>query len=423
MLTSLRAALPKGRSVPWFAGATFANSLGMGIYYPFSLLFFQTVLGTSLTRIGLALTLAALLALPLLPYVGRLIDRFGPRRVLLVSTAVRAAAFAGYLWVDSFAPFSVLSVLVALSMRAEQSATPVLATLLAGDEPPGRWLALSRALFNAGFGLGALVAGLSASASPEILHRVGLANALCIGLACLLYLRLPRSGVAAAQGRTVLGKARPWRSHPFCLVVVAGAGLWVVAVSVETALPVHLLRDVSAPPWTASVLFTLNTVFLAVLQVPVAHRTERVRPRMLVAVGAVLHITLLAALAVADQLASGALTAVLITAMALYSLGELLTSQALLTLLTALAPEGQRGAYLAFNQMFIGLANALTPLLVTSVLDRAPGMLWWVLAVCALLVAGLMAGTLRAGTRGRSGQGGEEAGPGAVGSDSDAAAA
>lgn len=123
MLTSLRAALPKGRSVPWFAGATFANSLGMGIYYPFSLLFFQSVLDTSLTRIGLALTPSALLVLPLLPYVGRLIDRIGPRRVLFASTAVRAAAFAGYLWVDSFALFAVLSVLVALSMRAEQTAT------------------------------------------------------------------------------------------------------------------------------------------------------------------------------------------------------------------------------------------------------------------------------------------------------------
>ncbi|WP_405889924.1 MFS transporter [Streptomyces sp. NBC_00133] len=421
MLTSLRAALPKGRSVPWFAGATFANSLGMGIYYPFSLLFFQSVLDTSLTRIGLALTPSALLVLPLLPYVGRLIDRIGPRRVLFASTAVRAAAFAGYLWVDSFALFAVLSVLVALSMRAEQTATPVLATVLAGDEPPGRWMALSRALFNAGFGLGALAVGLTASASPEILQRVGIANALCIALACLLYLRLPRSGTSAPQGRAALGKARPWRSRPFCLTVVAGAGLWIVAVSVETALPVHLLRGVGAPPWMAGVLFTLNTVLLAVFQVPVAHRTERVRPQTLVAVGAVLHIALLAALAVAGHFAPGALTALLVTAMALYSLGELLASQAVLTLLTALAPVGQRGAYLAFNQMFIGLANALTPLLVTSTLDRGPGTLWWVLTACSLLVACLMAGTVRAGSSG-SEQAGEDAGRKAADRDSASAA-
>ncbi|MFB7248882.1 MFS transporter [Streptomyces populi] len=398
MLKSFRQALPTGRGVPAFAGATFANSVGMGIYYPFSLLFFQSVLDTSLTRIGAALTVSALLALPLLPYVGRLIDRFGPRRVLLVSTTVRAAAFAGYLLVDSLAPFLALSVLVALTMRTEQAATPALAKTLAehGGEPAGRWMALSRALFNAGFGLGALTAGLVASASPEVLHGVGAGNAVCIAAAALLYLALPASRPAVrAAGAEEAGRARPWRSGPFRGVVAAGAGLWIIAVSIETALPVHLVRGVGAPAWTTSVLFTVNTVLLAVFQVPVAHRVERVRPAVLVAAGALLHIALPAALAVAGRLAPTPRTAVLVAAMALYTLGELIASQAVTTLLTALAPDERRGSYLAFNQLFIGLANALTPLLVTSALDRGAGTLWWLLTGCALAVALLMAGGLR----------------------------
>ena len=396
MLRQLRQALPTGPGVPAFAGATFANSVGMGIYYPFSLLFFQSVLDTSLTRIGAALTVAALLALPLLPYVGRLIDRFGPRQVLLVSTVVRASAFAGYLLVDSFWPFLVLSVLVALTMRTEQAATPALAKVLAGEEPPGRWMALSRALFNAGFGLGALAAGLTASASPEVLHGVGAGNAVCIALAALLYVALPAArpaGTGAGSGTP--DKARPWRSRPFRGVVAAGAGLWIIAVSVEVALPVHLVRDVGAPAWTTSVLFALNTVLLAVFQVPLAHRVERVRPAVLVAVGAVLHIALPAALAAAAHLAPTPRTVVLITAMVIYTVGELLASQAVLTLLTALSPDARRGSYLAFNQLFIGLANAMTPLLVTSALDHGANTLWWLLTGCALAVAVLMTGAVR----------------------------
>ncbi|WP_416974245.1 MFS transporter [Streptomyces sp. 4F14] len=396
MLKRIREALPTGPGVPAFAGATFVNSVGLGIYYPFSLLFFQSVLGTSLTRIGAALTVAALLALPLLPYVGRLIDRFGPRQVLLVSTVVRASAFAGYLLVDSFWPFLVLSVLVALTMRTEQAATPALAKVLAGKEPPGRWLALSRALFNAGFGLGALAAGLTASASPEVLHGVGAGNAVCIALAGLLYATLPRSRpVGATPGTDRSDKVQPWRSRPFCGVVAAGAGLWMVAVSVEVALPVHLVRDVGAPAWTTSVLFTLNTVVLAVFQVPVAHRVERVRPAVLVAVGAALHIAMPAALAAASHLAPAPRTVALIAAMVIYTVGELLASQAVLTLLTALSPDARRGSYLAFNQMFIGLANALTPLLVTSALDHGANLLWALLTGCALAVAVLMAGPVR----------------------------
>ncbi|MGW0854325.1 MFS transporter [Streptomyces sp. NPDC002690] len=409
MLKAWRQALPKGRAVPPFAGATFANSVGMGIYYPFSLLFFQSVLDTSLTRIGAALTVSALIALPLLPYVGRLIDRFGPRQVLLVSTTVRAGAFAGYLLVDSLVPFLVLSVLVALTMRTEQAATPVLAKVLAAREPgdtSGRWMALSRALFNAGFGLGALAAGLVATASPDVLRGVGAGNAVCIAVAALLYLTLPptRPASAPAEGAAA-ERARPWRSGPFLRVVAAGAGLWIIAVSVETALPVHLVRGVGAPAWTASVMFTLNTVLLAVFQVPVAHRVERVRPAFLVAVGALLHIALPVALAAAGHLAPTARTVALVAAMSVYTLGELIASQALLTLLTTMAPQERRGSYLAFNQLFIGLANALTPLLVTSGLDHGAGILWWLLSGCALVVAVLMAGGLRGVTAERTSPG------------------
>jgi MFS family permease len=410
MLKALRRALPTGRSVPAFAGATFVNSVGMGIYYPFSLLFFQSVLDTSLTRIGAALTVSALLALPLLPYVGRLIDRFGPRPVLIVSTAVRAAAFAGYLLVDSFVPFLVLSVLVALTMRTEQAATPALAKALAGLEPPGRWMALSRALFNAGFGLGALTAGLTASASPGVLRGVGAANAVCIAIAGLLYVALPAARAATTADTGAAGKARPWRSRRFCAVVAAGAGLWITAVSIETALPVHLVRGVGAPAWTASVLFTLNTVLLAVLQVPVAHRTERVRPAVLVAVGALLHIAMPAALGAAGHLSQLPRTLVLTLAMAVYTCGELIASQALFTLLTALSPDARRGSYLAFNQLFIGLANALTPLVVTSTLDHGADTLWWLLTGCSVVVALLMAGSVRGVAPERAG-GGDHADP------------
>ncbi|MER6343557.1 MFS transporter [Streptomyces sp. NPDC001595] len=398
MLSGLRASLPTGRGASWFAAATFANAVGMGVYYPFSLLFFDSVLDASLTAIGTALTVSALIALPLMPVIGRLIDRWGPKRVLCASTAVRAAVFAAYPLVDSLAAFVALSVPVALAMRTEQAATPVLATVLADGGPQGRWLALSRAMFNAGFGLGAVAAGLVVTADQDTLIRVGTANAVCVAAAAALYLALP-GGRAARPDRSGVRAEKPWRNRPFGLVVAAGAGLWIIAVGLETALPVHLVRQAATPAWTVSALFAMNTVLLAVFQVPVAARVEHLRPAALAAVGAVLHLPLPLALIGATALPAGAAVAVLVAAMAVYTLGELLASQAVLTLLTDLAPEQRRGAYLAFNQMFVGLANALTPLLVTVTLDRSPNGLWVLFTVCALAIAALMAGSGRALTR------------------------
>ncbi|MFJ2744724.1 MFS transporter [Streptomyces sp. NPDC087440] len=402
MLSGLKASLPTGRGAPWFAAATFANAVGMGVYYPFSLLYFDAVLDSSLTAVGTALTVAALIALPLLPAIGRLIDRWGPQRVLCASTAVRAAAFAAYPLVDSLLAFVALSVPVALAMRTEQAATPVLAARLAerGDAAPGRWLALSRAMFNAGFGLGAVVAGLVVAADQDVLVKVGTANAVCVAVAAALYLALP-GGRATSTTKPVpdaqltppadVRSTRPWQNRPFRIVVAAGAGLWIIAVGLETALPVHLVRAGATPAWTVSVLFALNTVLLALFQVPVAHRVEKVRPATLVAVGAALHVALPAALVVADALPQAVAVAVLVAAMVVYTLGELIASQAVLTLLTGIAPGERRGAFLAFHQMFVGLANALTPLLVTVSLDRSANGLWALFTVCSVGIAVLMA--------------------------------
>ncbi|MGW1022870.1 MFS transporter [Streptomyces sp. NPDC002577] len=399
MLNSLKAALPSGRGAPVFAAATFANAVGMGVYYPFSLLYFQSVLGTSLTAIGSALTVAALLALPMVPATGVLVDRFGPGRVLFVSTAVRAAAFALYPLAGSLPVFVALSLPVALAMRAEQAATPVLAAALAGDGPPGRWLALSRAMFNAGFGLGAVVAGAVISADRDVLERAGAGNAACIAVACLLYLLLP-AGRRPPPKKAAPTSERPWRDGPFGIVVAAGAGLWIIAVGMEAALPVYLVRQSAAPAWTVSVLFALNTVLLALFHLPVSHRVEHVRPGVLAAVGAVLHIALPATLLLVPGLPTTLTVIALVAAMTVYTLGELLSSQGVLLLLTALAPEGRRGAYLGFNQMFIGLANAITPLLVTAALDRSASALWWLLTGCATAIAALLTAAGRTRTLG-----------------------
>ncbi|MCX4823166.1 MFS transporter [Streptomyces sp. NBC_01142] len=371
----------------WFGAACLVNAVGTGAYYPFSLLFFQAELGFSLSRIGVGLTIAALIALPALPLIGRLIDRFGPKWVLFGAALMRAAAFALYLFVGRFWEFVALSVVVALSLRTEQTASPVLASTLAGEGQQGRWLALSRSMFNAGFGCGALLAGLAASGRSDDLATVGAVNAVCIAVATLLYLPLAagRSTPAPARERNVAAD-KPWRHGKFRAVVAAGAGLWMIAIAVESAMPVYLMRHLDTGPWLIGVLFAMNTVLLAVCQVPVAYRLEKYRPGALVAIGAVLHIGLLAALGIAGGFGAGTQVGLLLCGMALYTLGELISSHSLLVLLTSIAPEHRRGSFLAFNQMFIGLANAVTPLMVTLFLDHSATGLWWALAACAMAV-------------------------------------
>lgn len=88
--------LPRGPGVLRFAVAGFCNALSTGFFYPFSLLFYVSLSGEELRTVGTVLTVTALAALPSLLLVGRIVDRVGPRPVLIASLVVRAGCFVSF---------------------------------------------------------------------------------------------------------------------------------------------------------------------------------------------------------------------------------------------------------------------------------------------------------------------------------------
>jgi MFS family permease len=376
--------LPRGRGVGWFAGAGLVNAVGTGFFYPYQLIFFQEILHLPLVVVGAGLTAAILLALPLLPATGRLVDRVGPRRVLIAAALVRAGAFVGYLALDGVVAFIVLSILVAASSRAEQTATPVLAATAAPEGQTPAWLALTRVVFNAGIAGGGLLAAVVLVAAPTAVTAVGWVNAASFALAALMYLPLP-AGRAVEPGGG--GRVRPWRNAVFRRLALARFLLLLVLLSVEVALPVYAVRELRWPLWTVGALFAVFTALVMVLQLPVGARLRRHRTMPAVATGAVLHGGLLLALAVSPGLGTAGRVVVLTAGALLYTAGGIIASQALMVALVAVPPPAERGAYQAFVQILVGLALAVVPLMTSLFLDHWPVGLWLLLLVVVAYVA------------------------------------
>lgn len=375
---------PRGRGAGWFGTAALVNAAGNGFFYPYTLVFFSKQAHVSVVAAGTALTVAGLVALPGVAVVGRLVDRLGPRVVLTSAAFARATAFLCLLAVRDIATVTLLATVVALGNRAEQTAAPALAVVAAPEGNSQPWLALSRAAFNAGFSLGALCAGVALVTAADRLSELAVVNAASFVIAGLLYLPLPSGHRPVRSADVVFGS--PWRDRSFLPVVQLSAVLWFLAICVELGMPLYVLTSPSVPHQLVGVLFAINTVLLAVLQVPVSGRLQRRSPAAIAVVGTALHLPLFAALLVSDRLPAGAAVAVLVSGMVVYTLGELLTTQALLVLLTTTAPATQRGAYLAMNQMALGVTGALAPAAVGVLLspNRRAG-LWLLLTALACL--------------------------------------
>ncbi|MEU4062834.1 MFS transporter [Streptomyces wedmorensis] len=379
--------IPRGEGVGWFGTAALVNAIGTGFFYPYQLLFFVAVTDLSLTTVGAGLTAATLIALPAVFMVGRLVQRWGPRTVLIVAALVRAGVFVGYLFIHHIATFIALAVVAAVAQRAEQISMPVLAAGTAPAEEVGLWLALTRVSFNLGMGFGGLLAGfVFVGVDDGSGYTVmGLLNAASFALAALLYLPLAAVRPASSQktGRT----GGPWRDGLFLRLALANFALITVIVATEVGLPVYLIEELRAPSWTVGLVFAVNTVLMVLFQLPITGRVEGRAPLRVIALGSVLHAALLAVLGLAGVLSFAALLPLLLLGVSIYTLGEILATQALSVLLVKLAPEREIGVYQAFNQVLVGLSLAIVPLLVAFLLTHTAAGLWWLLTAMTVALS------------------------------------
>ncbi|MFF4446926.1 MFS transporter [Streptomyces sp. NPDC001502] len=371
------------------------SSVGIGMYIPFSLVFFHHVTGLSLTVVGLVMTVTGLAGLAFMPLAGAAVDRYGAKRVNLVLYGIRALGFALYPFASSLAAFAAVALVTAFADRSFSVVQQSLIGEVARGAARDRLQASIRALQNAGMGAGALlVSGVLALWGTGGFTYTAWGNSLAFALAGLLVsrvraVRAVRAGEAAATaGPPDAGYRTVLRDRPF-LGLTAANFLTALGYSALSVLfPLYLSTWLTAPDSLTGAAFTVNTVLCAGIGVLVAGRVRRsgARRTRSAALGALLF-----AAAFVGQIVLGTLrpgrTATLIALLAIvvvYTLGELVHSPSGGALSVSAAPEAVRGRYLATYQLSYSLAGALAPSLFTALLAVDGRLPWAVLAVAAL---------------------------------------
>ncbi|MFF5444625.1 MFS transporter [Streptomyces sp. NPDC012888] len=367
------------------------SAIGIGMYIPFTLVFFHHVTGLSFAVVGLVLTVTGLAGLAFMPLAGSAVDRFGAKRVNLALYAVRALGFALYPFAESLAAFAAVATVTALADRS----FPVVQQALIGEVAHGaardRLQASLRALQNAGMGAGALlVSAVLALWGNAAFDHTAWGNALAFALAGLLVgrVRPVRDEAATSAKRPPAGYRMVLRDRPFLGLTAANflAALGYAALSV--LFPLYIATWLRGPESLTGAAFTVNTALCAGVGVLVAGRVRRSGARR--TRSAALGLLLFAA-AFTGQVVLGTFrpgqTGLLIALLAIvvvYTLGELIHSPSGGALSVSAAPERVRGRYLATYQLSYSLATALAPSLFTALLAVDGRLPWALLAVAAL---------------------------------------
>ncbi|MEU9160156.1 MFS transporter [Streptomyces sp. NPDC048424] len=367
------------------------SAVGIGMYVPFSLVFFHHVTGLSLTLVGLVMTVTGLTGLAFMPLAGSAVDRFGAKKVNLALYGIRALGFALYPFASSLPAFAAVALVTALADRSFGVVQQSLIGEVARGAARDRLQASTRALQNAGMGAGALlVSGVLALWGTGGFTYTAWGNSLAFALAGLLVSRVRpvRDAAAGSAGRAPAGYRMVLRDRPF-LGLTAANFLTALGYSALSVLfPLYLSTWLAAPDSLTGAAFTVNTVLCAGIGVLIAGRVRRsgARRTRSAALGALLF-----AAAFVGQIVLGTLrpgqTATLVALLAIvvvYTLGELVHSPSGGALSVSAAPEAVRGRYLATYQLSYSLASALAPSLFTALLAVDGRLPWAVLTVAAL---------------------------------------
>ncbi|MET7284529.1 MFS transporter [Streptomyces sp. NPDC005573] len=383
--------------------AAAVNGIGTGMYVPFTLVFFRQVTGLPFTTVGAVLTVTGLLGLAALPLAGAAVDRYGARRVQYVLYGVRAAGFACYPFARSLAAFALVALVTAAADRAYPAAQQALLGEVARGAGRDRLQAAVRALQNAGYGAGALLASMViAFAGPAGFTFTAWGNALTFALAALL-LRPLKPVRPAGEGtvrRTGAGYRLVLADRPFLMVTGANFLNALNYSSLTVLFPLFLVEWLHAPAALTGSAFTLNTVLCAAAGVSVGARVRRTGARrtraaalggLLFAAAFALQIVLGTLRPEGTLLLGGALTAAIVV----HTAGELIHSPAAEVLAVSAAPDEARGRYMAAYQISWSLAKAVTPSLFTTLLAVDGRLPWAFLILTTATAAGLLLGVER----------------------------
>jgi multidrug resistance protein len=183
----------------------FVDLIGFGIVLPL-LPIYADQLGASGTQLGILVVSYSIAQLFFAPIWGRLSDRFGRRRILIIGLAGSAASYLVFAYAGSVLVLLLSRILAGVGGANISVAQAYVADITSPEERSGK-LGILGSAFALGFVFGPALGGILAPIAPELPGIV--ASALCAINAVLAIVFLRESLPAQREARTVPPEMAP----------------------------------------------------------------------------------------------------------------------------------------------------------------------------------------------------------------------
>jgi len=372
----------------WLLFATnLINRAGMMVL-PFLVLYLTRELGFSLARAGSMLAVYGASAIVFGPIGGRLSDRIGALPVMRVSLIASGLVLLLFPLAKGFAAVAAMTVLWAGCAEMFRPASLAAITHVVAPDQRRQAFALNRLAINLGMSIGPALGGFLATVSFRAMFAVDAVTTLLAGTLLAVTPWRAFSGVnseAANRQGPRIGPATILHDGRF-LVFLSGVILvGIVFFQHESALPLYLVQYLHLSPAFYGMLFTINTLLIVGLEVPIVTATAHWPNRRSLIIGCFLFAIGFGALGLIASPAG------VIATVVVWTFGEMLLFPAMSAHMAEIAPENRRGAYMGAYSMSLSISLTIGPWMGTQLLALlGPVRVWFVMFALGALAAQLM---------------------------------
>ena len=384
----------------FLAGALF-NSLGSGLTLPILIIYLNQVRGFSLTAASLILSWMAITGLAFSPISGHLVDKFGPRRIMLIAILIEAVAMFSWAFVDTVSDALLVGALSSLGNAAIwPTQTTMMARMVSEDFRP-KFFGLQFMMLNLGLGLGGVVSSFIVEISdPASFTRLFALDAVTYLVFFGFILTLRGTGGPLKKTQMEIENDGGYRQvmADRSFMRLSGAKLLLLTfgyASLDAGLPTLLTLYGDLSVKALGPIWAVNTGVIVLGQIFVINRLDgRSRVRLMFGISLIWSVAwIIIGLSVSlDPKATFALAAI---GVGIFALGEMIWSTVGPTLTNELAPENMRGRYNSVDGLMWVFAGAMGPALSGIMLQYELIALWIAIIVVGQLLAGILVLRLR----------------------------
>ena len=360
-------------------GATFVDSLGGSMLFPFLSLYLTSKFDAGMTEVGLIFGFYTVAAVFGSTIGGGFADRAGRKPMILFGLVTSAMAVLVMGLANSIIVFYMGAVFAGLFADAGGPARQAMITDLLPEEKRAQGFGLYRVTFNLSHAIGPIIGGFLALRSFLPLFFIDIV--LSLVTAGIVFLFLPESkpqGESSEEiesvGRTFGGYFRVLQDSFFMIFLSASALLVLVFTQVQGTLAVFLRDSHGVTPQQFGLLMGLNGAMVVLFQFPITRKVEGRPPFLILALG-----TLFTLIGFSMYgFVSGYLLFIL--AVVIITIGEMLFAPVSQAVAAEIAPEDMRARYMAVYGFSWMIPGALGIYLAGLVMDNYDPRAVWFLA-------------------------------------------